>query len=99
MPLKAYFVPMLGMIVPIVGTVAILLAGCTAAPKRAPTPVVERVVYVPIPADLTEPLPVYQRTRETFGEAWRQAEINTSTLARCNADRAAVAAIQGSDRK
>jgi hypothetical protein len=66
--------------------------------KPTPPRTVERVVYVPIPADLTEPLPVYQRTRETFGEAWKQAEINTSTLARCNADRAAVEAIQGSPR-
>ena len=90
MPLKAYFVPLLAIAL---GT------GCTSAPKRTAPSVVERVVYVPIPSDLTKPLPVYQRARETFGEAWRQAEINTAALARCNADRAAVEAIQGSERK
>lgn len=91
MSLKPYPMPILVMVMLALGT------GCTTAPKRTPS-VVERVVYVPIPADLTEPLPVYQRTRETFGEAWRQAEINTATLARCNADRAAVEAVQGSER-
>lgn len=83
----------------LVAIAAVCFAGCTAAPKRPAPNVVERVVYVPIPADLTAPLPVYQRQRETFGEAWRQAEINTATLARCNADREAVATVQGSPRE
>lgn len=86
------------------GTIALMLgtAACASAPaKRAPAKapgVVERVVYVPIPAALTDPLPVYQRKAETFGEAWQQAEHNTRMLERANADRAAVQAIQGSKR-
>ena len=82
----------LGMLVLILGT------GCAPVQTKQPARVVERVVYVPVPAQLTEPLPVYERATETFGEAWQQAERNTRTLERCNADRAAVQAIQGSKR-
>jgi len=85
-------VPKLGLIVLILGTTA-----CAPAPVK-PARVIERVVYVPIPTELTAPLPVYERATETFGEAWQQAERNTRTLERCNADRAAVQAIQGSKR-
>lgn len=82
------------------GTLVLILGtGCATAPRKPTAPsVVQRVVYVPIPAQLTDPLPVYARKAETFGEAWVQAEANTRTLARCNADRAAVAAVQGSDK-
>lgn len=102
-------VPNLGMIVPNPGTalpymatviaivVACMASGCAPAPVK-PARVVERVVYVPIPAELTAPLPVYERATETFGEAWQQAERNTRMLERANADRAAVQAIQGSKR-
>lgn len=84
-------------IVPIVGTFVLILGtGCTPVQTK-PARVVERVVYVPIPTELTEPLPVYERQAETFGEAWIQAERNTSALERCNADRAAVGSIQGSN--
>ncbi len=78
------------------------LAGCGSTPSKPSKPLtcqtIERVVYVPLPADLTRPLPVYERQAETFGEAWRQADTNTPMLHRCNADRAAAAAIQGTDR-
>lgn len=81
---------------------ALALAGCETAPKRPSKPLtcqtIERVVYVPLPSNLTDPLPVYERQQETFGEAWRQADTNTPMLHRCNADRAAAAAIQGTDR-
>ena len=74
--------------------------GCATAPRKPTAPtVVQRVVYVPIPVQLTDPLPVYARKAETFGEAWVQAETNTRTLARCDADRAATAAIQGTDER
>ena len=81
------------------GTLVLILGtGCATAPRKPVTPpVVTRVVYVPIPTQLTDPLPVYARKAETFGEAWVQAETNTRTLERCNADRAAAAAIQGTD--
>ena len=80
------------------GTLVLILGtGCAPVPTK-PARVVERVVYVPIPAALTDPLPVYQRKAETFGEAWQQAEHNTRMLERANADRAAVQAIQGSKR-
>ena len=80
------------------GTLVLILGtGCAPVPTK-PARVVERVVYVPIPAALTDPLPVYQRKAETFGEAWQQAEHNTRMLERANADRAAVQAIQGSQR-
>lgn len=84
----------------ILGTFVLALGtGCATAPRKPVTPpVVTRVVYVPIPTQLTDPLPVYARKAETFGEAWQQAERNTRTLERCNADRAAVQAIQGSKR-
>ena len=83
----------------IFGTLVLALGtGCATVPKPTAPTVVHRVVYVPIPAELTAPLPVYARKAETFGEAWVQAEANTRTLARCNADRAAVAAVQGSDK-
>lgn len=81
-----------GMILLALGMVA-----CTPVQTKPSKPI-ERVVYVPVPAELTAPLPVYERQAETFGEAWQQAEHNTLTLGRCNADRAAVAAIQGSQR-
>lgn len=81
----------LGMIVLILGT------GC-APVETKPARVIERVVYVPVPSELTAPLPVYERKAETFGEAWQQAEHNTRMLERANADRAAVQAIQGSQR-
>lgn len=81
-----------GMILLTLGMVA-----CTPVQTKPAKPI-ERVVYVPVPAELTAPLPVYERQAETFGEAWQQAEHNTLTLGRCNADRAAVAAIQGSPR-
>ena len=83
------------------GTLVLILGtGCATAPRKPVTPpVVTRVVYVPIPTQLTDPLPVYARKAETFGEAWVQAETNTRTLARCNADRAATAAIQGTDER
>lgn len=78
------------------------LAGCAPATTRPSKPLtcqtIERVVYVPLPSNLTDPLPVYERQQETFGEAWRQADTNTPMLHRCNADRAAAAAIQGTDR-
>ena len=81
------------------GTIVLILGtGCAPVQTKAPARVVERVVYVPVPAELTSPLPVYVRQAETFGEAWQQAERNTNTLERCNADRAAVQAIQGSKR-
>ena len=82
------------------GTLVLILGtGCATAPRKPTAPsVVQRVVYVPIPQELTSPLPVYDRATETFGEAWQQAERNTRTLERCNADRAAVQAIQGSKR-
>lgn len=89
--MKYGFRTILGMIVLTLGT------GCTPVQTK-PARVVERVVYVPIPTELTAPLPVYERQAETFGEAWQQAERNTRTLERCNADRAAVQAIQGSKR-
>ncbi len=96
MSLRPYgFGPILGLIVPILGMVACAPVQTKPTPPRT----VERVVYVPVPANLTAPLPVYERQAETFGEAWQQAERNTLTLGRCNADRAAVAAIQGSERK
>lgn len=86
----------------VVHLVALCLAACASSPKRPSKPLVcqtiERVVYVPLPSDLTDPLPVYERKQETFGEAWQQAERNTPTLRECNADRAAAAAIQGTDR-
>ena len=83
----------------IFGTLVLALGtGCAPVQTKTPARVVERVVYVPIPVQLTAPLPVYERTTETFGEAWQQAERNTRTLERCNADRAAVQAIQGSKR-
>lgn len=86
----------------IVMCLALVLAGCETAPKRPSKPLtcqtIERVVYVPLPSNLTDPLPVYERQSETFGEAWRQADTNTPMLHRCNADRAAAAAIQGTDR-
>lgn len=83
----------------ILGTVILALGtGCASVPKPTAPSVVQRVVYVPIPTQLTDPLPVYARKSETFGEAWQQAERNTRTLERCNADRAAVQAIQGSKR-
>lgn len=84
----------------ILGTFVLALGtGCATAPRKPTAPaVVQRVVYVPIPTQLTDPLPVYERQAETFGEAWQQAERNTRTLERCNADRAAVKAIQGSKR-
>ncbi len=83
----------------ILGTFVLTLGtGCATAPRKPVTPpVVQRVVYVPVPTQLTDPLPVYARKAETFGEAWVQAETNTRTLARCNADRAATGAIQGTD--
>lgn len=80
------------------GTLVLILGTGCAPVETKPARVIERVVYVPVPAQLTEPLPVYDRATETFGEAWQQAERNTRTLARCNADRAAVAAVQGSDK-
>lgn len=89
---KCGYVPILGLIVPMLGLIA-----CTPVQTKPSKPI-ERVVYVPVPAELTAPLPVYERQAETFGEAWQQAEHNTLTLGRCNADRAAVAAIQGSQR-
>lgn len=92
---KCGYVPILGLIVPMLGLIA--CAPVQTKPAK-PAPVV-RVVYVPIPANLTDPIPVYERQAETFGEAWQQAERNTLALGRCNADRAAIAAIQGSERK
>lgn len=86
--MRGMIVLTLGLIVPILGT------GCTAQPKR-PTPVVTRVVYAPIPANLTDPLPVYERGSNTVGEYVKQAEANTAALKRANADRKATAAIQG----
>lgn len=91
---KCGHVPTLGLIVLVLGMVA--CAPVQTKPAK-PAPVV-RVVYVPIPANLTDPIPVYERQAETFGEAWQQAERNTLALGRCNADRAATAAIQGTDR-
>lgn len=81
---------------------ALCIAACAPAPTRPSKPLacqtIERVVYVPLPSNLTDPLPVYERKQETFGEAWQQADTNTPTLRQCNADRAAAAAIQGTDR-
>ena len=81
---------------------ALGLAACAPVPVRPSKPLtcqtIERVVYVPLPSNLTDQLPVYERQAETFGEAWRQADTNTPMLQRCNADRAAAAAIQGTDR-
>lgn len=82
----------------IFGTLVLIAATGCAPVQPKPARVVERVVYVPIPTDLTAPLPVYERKAETFGEAWQQAEHNTRMLERANADRAAVQAIQGSKR-
>lgn len=84
----------------IFGTLVLALGtGCATVPKPTAPAVLQRVVYVPIPVQLTAPLPVYARKAETFGEAWVQAETNTRTLERCNADRAATAAIQGTDER
>lgn len=88
----------LGTLALILGMSLVHLAGCAPVQSKATSRVIERLVYVPIPQELTSPLPVYDRATETFGEAWQQAERNTRTLERCNADRAAVQAIQGSKR-
>ncbi len=78
-------------------------ASCTkpdTTPAVIATPVeITRVQYVPIPAELTQPVPVYERQNQTCGEHVLQAEANTAAARTCNAQLRAVESIQGTEKE
>lgn len=75
----------------------LILAACT--PKQAqrpdPPPKIVEVpvkIYVPVPADLTEPCPI---AKGTLAEIPKVARARRQSLESCNADKAAIRKIQG----
>jgi len=78
-----------------------LLSGCaTTAAKPAPTVLSVPVTrYVPIPATLTAPCAITEPAAMTVGEAVRVARERKAALQKCNADKAQIRAIQGTESK
>lgn len=78
--------------------ILLMIVGCSAQPRPIVHRDLERVeveLYVEIDPVLTTPEAVYERERETFGEAWQQAERNTAALKAANAKLAEIAKVQG----
>ncbi len=69
-------------------------AGCVRELACPPPTFVPKLQFVPVPDELTAPLPVYERADGTTREYIRQAETNTAGMAQCNADRAATATLK-----
>lgn len=61
------------------------LAACGTTPIKPPK-VVEVVVtkIVPVPAELTERIPVYDAKAQTVGEAVKSSNVNKAGLLQCN---------------
>jgi len=92
----------LGFLIGIALIVAIAaLTGCaTTGTKPAPTIVQVPVTrYVPIPGELTAPCDIAEPQALTVGEAVRVARERKAALQRCNADKAQIQAIQGTEAK
>lgn len=79
--------------------VALALIACQTVPKPvtiAKPQVVEKRVFVPITAALTQPCPVAEPRNRSGKELLRVATARKESLIRCaNADKASIANIQG----
>lgn len=66
-------------------TACLLLTACGTQPIKPPK-VVEVIVtkIVPVPAELTERIPVYDAPQKTVGEAVKSSNINKAGLLQCN---------------
>lgn len=75
-------------------SIACLVTACSGgATVYEPVPVsADYLVYVPVPPELTEPLPV---ATGPLRDCPTVAKARAAALAQCNADRAAVASLQG----
>ena len=86
------------------GLAPVVLAAC--GPTKCPPPVqvqvpveVTRTVYVPIDAGLTEPHAIAKPRNDSGGECLRVARDRKAELQACNADKAAIRSVQGTEVK
>jgi hypothetical protein len=75
-----------------VAALAVMLGGCATVPG---VQVVERIVYVPVPAELTQP---HEVAEGPLSQCPLVANQRRQALEACNADKAAIAEIEGTDR-
>ena len=82
--------------------IALLASACTRENLKVDPPKivqVEVVKYVPIPAELTEPCEEYAPREQTNAEAKRLALVRLESLKGCNADKARIRQLGGSEVK
>lgn len=81
----------------LVVALAVLLMGCKPTDTKVvvatrPAAIVETVRYVPVPAKLTQPTPVAEGPLVEVIDVARERKAQIQS---CNADKAAIAGIQG----
>jgi hypothetical protein len=75
--------------------VTALLAGCPGNVRDTPPKIVHVQVdhYVAVPAELTQPCPVFEAQEQTYAEAKRLALLRRQSLEACNADKSKIRAL------
>lgn len=81
----------------VVAGLVLALAGCTSAPPKTVVLTVNKDVYVPVPKALTAHCPIEEPNNYTVPEVVRVARVRKAALQKCNADKDAIRAIQGTD--